>query len=56
MVKSVPMSKVTAEKFNAIIKVELPSAAEAGIYLRAIEAGKAELVLPYSENSASAWQ
>jgi uncharacterized protein (TIGR00369 family) len=45
------MSKITTEKFNAIIKVELPSAAEAGIYMRAIEAGQAELVLPYSENS-----
>jgi len=45
------MSKVTTEKFNEIIKIELPSAAEAGIYLRDIEAGKAELVLPYSEHS-----
>lgn len=45
------MSKVTTEKFNAIIKVELPSAAEAGIYLRAIDEGTAELVLPYSEHS-----
>jgi uncharacterized protein (TIGR00369 family) len=45
------MSKVTTEKFNEIIRAELPSAAESGIYLRAIEAGKAELVLPYSEHS-----
>ncbi len=45
------MSKVTIEKFNAIIQAELPSAAETGIYLRTIEAGKAELVLPYNEIS-----
>jgi uncharacterized protein (TIGR00369 family) len=45
------MSKVTTEKFNEIINIELPSAAESGIYLRDIEAGKATLVLPYSEKS-----
>jgi len=45
------MSKVTTEKFNQIINIELPSAAEAGIYLQAIDEGKAELVLPYNENS-----
>jgi uncharacterized protein (TIGR00369 family) len=45
------MSKVTTEEFNEIIKAELPSATDAGIYLRSIEEGKAELVLPYSENS-----
>jgi uncharacterized protein (TIGR00369 family) len=45
------MSKVTTEKFNEIIDIELPSAAEVGIYLQAIDEGKAELVLPYSENS-----
>jgi uncharacterized protein (TIGR00369 family) len=45
------MSKVTIEKFNAIIQTELPSAAETGIYLHAIEEGKAELVLPYNEIS-----
>ncbi len=45
------MSKVTTEKFNEIINIELPSAAEAGIYLQAIDEGKAELVLPYNENS-----
>jgi len=45
------MSKVTTEKFNEIIKVELPSAAEAGIYLRDVETGKADLVLPYSKHS-----
>lgn len=45
------MSKVSTEKFNEIIKVELPSAADNGIYLRNIEAGMAELVLPYHANS-----
>ncbi len=45
------MSKVTTEKFNEIIRIELPSAAESGIYLRNIEAGRAELVLPYNEKS-----
>ena len=45
------MSKVTTEKFNEIINIELPSVAEVGIYLQAIDEGKAELVLPYNENS-----
>jgi len=45
------MSKVTTDKFNQIISVELPSAAESGIYLRSIDAGTAELVLPYSARS-----
>ncbi len=45
------MSKVSTEKFNEIISIELPSAADSGIYLRDIEEGKAELVLPYSDKS-----
>jgi len=45
------MSKVTTDKFNEIIKIELPSAAEVGIYLQSIDEGKAELVLPYNEIS-----
>jgi uncharacterized protein (TIGR00369 family) len=45
------MSKVSVDNFNRILTAELPSAAENGIYARAIEAGKAELVLPYSERS-----
>jgi uncharacterized protein (TIGR00369 family) len=45
------MSKVTTDKFNEIIKIELPSAAEIGIYLRSIDDGEAELVLPYNEIS-----
>ncbi len=45
------MSKVSTDKFNEIISIELPSAADSGIYLRDIEEGKAELVLPYSDKS-----
>jgi uncharacterized protein (TIGR00369 family) len=45
------MSKVSIEAFNAIIASELPSAADAGIYLQNIESGKASMVLPYSDNS-----
>ena len=45
------MSKVTTDKFNEIIKIELPSAADTGIYLRQVDAGRAELVLPYNVKS-----
>lgn len=45
------MSKVTTDKFNEIIQIELPSAAEIGIYLQDIDEGNAELVLPYNEIS-----
>jgi uncharacterized protein (TIGR00369 family) len=45
------MSKVSVDKFNEIISVELPSAADSGIYLRDIDEGEAELVLPYSVKS-----
>ena len=45
------MSKVTCDKFNEIIKVELPSAADSGIYLSNIDEGIAELVLPYNAKS-----
>ena len=45
------MSKVSTDKFNEIIRIELPSAADSGIYLREIEEGRAELVLPYSTKS-----
>ncbi len=45
------MSKVTTKEFNAIIEAELPSAADSGIYLRDIDEGKAELVLPYNSKS-----
>ncbi len=45
------MSKVSIEAFNAIIGSELPSAADSGVYLQAIEPGKAEMVLPYNDHS-----
>jgi uncharacterized protein (TIGR00369 family) len=45
------MSKVSVDNFNRILRAELPSAADAGIFLRAIDAGSAELVLPYHERS-----
>ena len=45
------MSKVSVDKFNQILQAELPLAAETGIYLREIEAGSADMVLPYSDQS-----
>ncbi len=45
------MSKVSIDQFNDILGAELPSAADYGIYLRSIEHGEAELVLPYSDHS-----
>ena len=45
------MSKVSIEAFNSIIASELPSTADSGVYLRSIEPGKAEMVLPYSDHS-----
>ncbi len=45
------MSKVSIEAFNRIIASELPSTADSGVYLRSIEPGKAEMVLPYSDHS-----
>lgn len=45
------MSKISIETFNAIIASELPSAADSDVYLRTIEPGKAEMVLPYSDHS-----
>ena len=45
------MSKVSIEQFNEILQVELPSAADMGSYLTAIEHGDAKLVLPYSDHS-----
>ena len=43
------MSKISPDSFNALIAEELPSTADSGVYLRSIEPGKAEMVLPYSE-------
>ena len=45
------MSKVSIAAFNSIIASELPSTADSGVYLRSIEPGKAEMVLPYSDHS-----
>ncbi len=44
------MSKVSIEQFNAILGAELPSAAATGMYLRAIDRGQAEIVLPYRDD------
>ena len=43
------MSKISIDAFNAIIASELPLAADTGVYLRKIEPGRAEMVLPYSD-------
>lgn len=45
------MSKVDIEQFNSILRVELPSAADTGIYLESIGEGEAVLVLPYTDHS-----
>lgn len=45
------MSKVSVDNFNRILTAELPSAADAGIHMRSIGEGEAELVLPYSNRS-----
>ena len=45
------MSKINIDDFNALIASELPSTAQTGVYLRSIEPGKAEMVLPYSDHS-----
>jgi len=44
------MSKISIETFNAIIASELPLAETTGVFLRSIERGRAEMVLPYSES------
>ena len=44
------MSKVSIERFNAILAAELASAAATGMYLSAIGRGKAEIVLPYRDD------
>ena len=45
------MSKISIETFNNLIASELPLAADTGIYLKSVEHGLAEMVLPYSDNS-----
>ena len=43
------MSKISLDAFNRTINEELPLAADTGVYLRKIERGRAEMVLPYSD-------
>ncbi len=45
------MSKISVEEFNEILTNELPWAAEAGMLLEEIEAGKAVMKLPYHQRS-----
>ena len=45
------MSKIDSAEFNEIIQTELPWAAESGMFLRDIQQGRAEIILPYQENS-----
>ena len=45
------MSKITPEAFNQIIEAELPWAAENDIRLESVEAGTAELRLPFHSRS-----
>ena len=45
------MSKVSTEQFNQILRNELPSAADLGIYLERIAEGEADLILPYTDHS-----
>jgi len=45
------MSKISVEQFNDIIDTELPWAADAGMVLESIEAGKAVMKLPYHQKS-----
>jgi len=45
------MSKLSTAEFTDIIQAELPMAAESGVYLKTIEHGTAEMVLPYNDNS-----
>ena len=45
------MSKLSAADFTNIIQAELPMAADSGVYLKTIEHGTAEMILPYNESS-----
>ena len=45
------MSKIGIDRFNDIIRAELPSAADFGIELLDIGAGEAELLMPYDAHS-----
>ena len=45
------MSKITLQAFNQLIQAELPWAAENGITLESVDAGEAELHLPFQLRS-----
>ncbi len=45
------MSKLSVGEFTDIIQAGLPMAAESGVYLKKIEHGTAEMILPYNDNS-----
>jgi uncharacterized protein (TIGR00369 family) len=45
------MSKITPQAFNQLIQAELPWAAENGITLESVDAGEAELRLPFQLRS-----
>ena len=50
MIKSTFMSKISIDNFNALIAGELPLTAQCGVYLRKLDSGTAEMVLPYSDD------
>ena len=45
------MSKISKQQFNQIIEHDLPWAADAGMQLQSIEAGKVVMNLPYNARS-----
>lgn len=45
------MSEISVENFNALVRNELPWAAETGLYLDKIKYGRATMVLPYQQKS-----
>lgn len=45
------MSKISVASFNDLVQAQLPWAAENGIELLSIEAGRAEMCLPYQARS-----
>ncbi len=44
------MAKITIDEFQKLMTEELPSAAEVGMHLQAIDHGKATMVLPFADN------
>ncbi len=45
------MSKISLEEFNRLVQAELPWAAENGMELVSIDEGKAQMRMPYQQNS-----